>query len=125
MQRGLLSLVCWLALVGLAWGQAGERCKHRYENRSGTARADITVSTAAVTVIAANTALCKASITNTSTTNALRCGPVGTDPTATTGVKILPYQVWSLDQDAQLGVRCIRDTSAGADIAVTTMEYEP
>lgn len=127
MRRWIILLgILGLALAGIAHAQnQGERCKQSYPNRSGTDGADITVSTEAVTVIAANTALCKALVTNTSQLNAIRCRAPGTEPTATTGFKLLPYQVMALDQDAQRGLRCIRDTSASGDVTVTTLEYEP
>lgn len=127
MSRRLLLGVLLLALgvVARSEAQTNEKCKLTTPNRSGTAGADITVSTAAVTVIAANTALCKAMMTNLSQTNAIRCRAIGTDPTATTGFKVLPYQVLALDQDAQLGLKCIRDTTATGDVTVTVLEFEP
>jgi hypothetical protein len=126
MRRWGLALVLVLFGWSLAFAQTGERCKLTFPNRSGTpAGTPIVVGVAATTVIAANTALCKALVTNTSKVDSMMCRQVGTDPTATTGFEVLPYQVASLDQDAQLGLRCIRSATATNDITVTVLEYEP
>jgi hypothetical protein len=121
---GLLLL---LSLTGIGAAQGlNERCKLSFPNRQGTpAGTPIVVGVAAVTVIAPSTRLCKAVVTNMSQLDSIMCRQAGTDPTATTGFEVLPYQVFSLDQDAQIGLKCIRSSTAGADVTVTVMEYEP
>lgn len=123
---GVAVLGALLGWSGVSVAQNPWTCKHSYPNRSGTPEGTpITVGIAATTVIAANTSLCKAVVTNMSQLDSIMCRPIGTDPTDTTGYEVLPYQVYSLDQDSQLGLRCIRSATAANDVVVTVMEYEP
>jgi hypothetical protein len=121
---GLFVLLVWVATAG-AQG-LGENCRHGTPNRNGTAGANITVGVAAVTVVTPNTNLCKAFVTNISSSQSIRCRQVdGTEVTATNGFQLLPQQVMAMDKDAQLGFRCIRDTTATGDSAVSVYEIEP
>ena len=120
---GTVLVLLWSAP---SWAQQGEQCQHGFPNRNGVSGGNITVGTTPVTVVTPNTRLCRAFVTNVSTNQSLRCRQVdGTEVTATGGFQVLPQQVMSMDKDAQLGWRCVRDTTATADAAVSVYEIEP
>jgi hypothetical protein len=128
MQR-VLGLILGILLLGVgvvAAQQSLEQCKHTVATGvtepDGT---DVTVTVAATTVISPDVSLCGAIVTNLSQIDAVRCSQTGVDPTALTGYKLLPYQVWSLAGDASIGIRCIRDSTALNDVPLTVLEYRP
>lgn len=127
MRRWLTVVVLLLLVSGAQAQQAGKQdtCRNLKANPSGTGRQPITVSTSAITVVAANQKLCDAVLTNTSNTQKLRCAAIPDgDPTASAGFDFLPLQVISLEFAAQKGLKCVRDTSASADVIVSVIELE-
>jgi len=100
-----------------------DACRHARANVQGIARAPITVSTTAVTVIAKNPAICKAIIFNKSSTQMVNCAGINDgDPTAVAGFPVPAGAALSLDLEAQDGWRCVRDTSATADADLAVLE---
>jgi hypothetical protein len=127
MQR-MLVLLLGVLLLGVGWveAQQGVLCKHGIPNRNGTNSGDIPVTAVPVTVVTPNTALCRATITNVSPLQPIRCRQVdGTEVAADGGFQMLPYQSMELGADAQLGWRCVLETTATGDAAVTVYEVEP
>jgi len=116
---------CWgLLLLGLvlAWSdvQAQPSCRRVLSNRKGVAKADIVVSTTAVTVADANTARCSLLIYNSSTFD-MRCSDLTNDgaPTATTGVVVPAGQGRGFELEGQGQWQCIRTgtSDAAANVA--------
>jgi hypothetical protein len=117
----LTSLAAHAQPVGLT-----DPCRHAKANVSGIARADITINTSPVVVIAPNPRICKALIFNTSSSQALRCaGTADGAPTAVAGVKLPPGSSLTMDLEAQEGWQCVRDTSATGSADVTVIQLEP
>lgn len=131
-----LGVVLVLGFVVAIWSMRGftrrsegfvsaSSCKSMSVNPEGVALADVVVTVAETPVIPANPGYCGGLIINTDSINAVRCNQLGTAPTATTGLKLLPYMSWSLDQEAVKGISCIRDTDATGDVSLSVMVVTP
>jgi hypothetical protein len=125
----VLGLILGILLLGVgvaAAQQSLEQCKHTDPSpAAGNPGEDITVGVAATTVISPSTSLCGGLVVNTDQVSSIRCRQTGTDPDGTTGLLVLPYMVLTLGQDAQLGLRCIRSSTATGDVAVSVYLYTP
>ena len=87
---------------------------------------NVTVTTSAVTVLAADPKLCGVIIMNRSNADVMRCrGIAAGDPTSTLGIPVDPGGVLTLDLQAQRGVKCVRDTTAAADVPVVVTPLFP
>lgn len=120
MTRWLLSLVALCLLTIPAYAQT---CHKAVLNRQGSSGADITVSTSAVTVLAANTERCRAIIfNNAAAANTMRCHTTLT-PTNTVGYLIPGGASLEIFLGAKQQWQCIR--AAAADATVSTLEEVP
>jgi hypothetical protein len=103
--------------TGPVWAQGQIGSKDDCRNTSAVA--DVTVSTTAIQVVAANQGLCGATVINTSASDKLRCRSIRDGaPTSTLGLLLGAGGVLELKLDSQPGWFCIRDTSATGDVVV-------
>jgi hypothetical protein len=111
------------------WAQQSSKqdtCRQWFVNRSGTDEAPITVSTSAITVVAANQKLCAAIILNFSEADTILCRAVSDGaPTDTVGFPVTPGGVLGLEFEASRGVQCVRANGSSNDVPVYTIELEP
>ena len=122
--------MCLLLFVGgalllLPGASQAQTCTPRQwqTNTQGVAKADITVSATAVTVLGANGSCCQALIYNNSA-NAMRCASsLDGDPTATTGTVVAGTTALLLGAECRLAVKCIR--SGGSDAVANVTEAAP
>jgi hypothetical protein len=95
-------------------------------NPNGIAGADLPISTTPVVVITPDVITCEGIVVNTSSLQALRCrGPEDGTVSATAGTILKPGGVLKLGAEARTGLACVRDTTAQADAAVSTMVIKP
>ncbi len=124
--RRMVSLLLLVGAVLLPSGEsAAQTCTPRQwrTNTQGVAKADITVSSTAVTVLGANGSCCQALLYNNSA-NAMRCASsVDGDPTATTGTVVAGTTALLLGPECRLAVKCIR--SGGSDAIANVTEAAP
>jgi hypothetical protein len=126
---GAVVLSLPLLMAGPAFAQVGgpqDPCRNLLANVEGIAKADIVVSTTAVRIFAASPTRIMALVENTSDTDAARCmtSNDGT-PTATAGFKFPKGATLSFTLEGQRELKCIRDTSATANLAMSVWECTP
>jgi hypothetical protein len=125
-KRPWLGGVVALLLLAASLASAQQLCRMGRANRQGTARADLVISTTAVTVVGRNETLCGALILNCSTSQAMRCAFRSDGaPTATAGQLVPVGQKLELGYEASDGILCIRDTSATGDSCASVTELFP
>ena len=127
MVRWLVVAVLLLLAIGVQAQQTGpqDACRQLKAN-PGNTRQNYTVGTSAVTVVAANPKLCDAIIQNLSNTQSILCAAIPDgDPTGTAGFELRPLGIHSLELAAQRGYKCIRKSTATADVEVSVAEVEP
>ncbi len=118
-------LLAGASLLILPWASQAQTCTPRQwlTNTQGVAKADITVSTVAVTVLGANGSCCQALIYNNSA-NGMRCmSSRDGDPTSTTGTVVPATTGLLLGPECRLAVKCIR--TGGADAIANVTEAAP
>ena len=102
-----------------------QNCRHPLANPKGSSRADVTVSTTAVTFLDVNTARCSASCVIKSTQPVRIAGLSDGAPTATAGQYVAGNSTFSLGLESQDAWQAIRDTSATGDSAISCTEMRP
>jgi hypothetical protein len=108
-----------LALLLLLPVLAQAQCTKTKTNVQGSSGADVTVSSTAVTVAAANTSRCSLLIYNNSA-NDMRCAPQSDrTPTSSAGQIIASKQWFKMDKEGQDLWACIRTGSSDAAATVT------
>jgi len=120
-----LVLLLLLLLLSAVPASAQLACGNWLSNTSGTAKADITVSSTAVVVLAANGGRCSAIITNNSA-NDMRCLSSGDGtgvPTTTAGFIIKAGTTMVLNTESRRAVQCVR--TSGSDAVASVAEALP
>jgi hypothetical protein len=119
-------VLCALLLLLAAIPAAAQlACGNWLANTSGTAKADITVSSTAVVVLAANGGRCRALISNYSA-NDMRCLSSGDGtgiPTTTAGYLVKGGTTLVLETESRRAVQCIR--TGGSDATASVVEALP
>jgi hypothetical protein len=128
--------VSWwvVAVCLLGWASAGQAqtsgpndpCRNLVANEQGIASADILVSTTPVTILAAQGTRVEATVLNTSPSQAARCMMSGQGvPSATAGFFMPAGAALSFTLEGQKALLCVRDTTATADLAMSTWSCTP
>lgn len=108
------------------WSAGNVACEKALINQQGVDRADIVVSTTAVVVALANRNRCELVILNTSLDQDIRClSSLQGDPTATKGFLLYAGLGIILTFEGRHQWKCIRDSTATADSAVSVSEVVP